>query len=188
MVVATKAKTKKWTIPQLVLMKKEEFIALWKTLPAPDFKELNGEYSGYCIDGGDLEIRKQTAERMFSETTYLGYWLGKAYKPTGINKGEGYNHSRRPGGWVHRFLRFGVEVGTSLIDDKPSYMMYYGHFNSPSGKSDLTDELRKLQDGIYLGCGTVKLPDGKRSPPGPFIIAGPIGHWIGVDDEEAERK
>jgi hypothetical protein len=186
MAVATRVK--KWTIPQLVSMKREEFITLWKTLPAPDFKEMNGEYSGYCIDSRNPEIRKRLAEFMFNEASGFGYWLGKAYKPVSANKGEGYNHCRRLGGWVERHLRFGTEVATSLIDGKPSFMLYYGHFKNGSGARDLTDELRKLADGIYLGCGTTLLPDGKRSEPGPFIMAGPIHQWVGVDDEKAELK
>ena len=181
-------RTKKWTIPQLVVLKRDEFISLWKSLPAPDFYEMNGEYSGYCIDGGDLEIRKRTAESMFNETSFLGYWLGKAFKPTGENKGEGYNFSRRPGGWINRFLRFGTGMGASLIDGKPAYMVYYAQFNNSSGKNDLTDEVRKLQDGIYLAISTTKLANGKRSEPGPFFITGPIGPWLGVDDEELEQS
>ncbi len=180
-------KNGKWTIRQLVYLTFPEFWALWKTLPAPDFYELNGEYSGYCPDGKNLEIRKRTVNQMFTESLNLGYWLGKAMKPVAAGKGEGYNVYRQPGEWINRFLRFGTAMGNSLIDGKPAYMLYYGHFKTGAGKNELTDEVRKLEDGIYLGVGTVKAPDGGRSIPGPFVLAGPVRPWQGVEDDDDER-
>jgi putative hemolysin len=148
---------------------------------------MNGEYSGYCIDGGNPEVRKRTAEGMFNESSTFGYWLGKAFKPVSTNQGEGYNFCRRPGGWVQRYFRYGTSTGNSHVDGKPAFMIYYREFNNSSGKADLTDEVRTLAPGLFLAISTMMLPDGRRSQPGPFFLAGPIGPWVGVDDEEAER-
>ncbi len=178
----------KWTIEKVMALSRQEVIELWKTLPAPDFEELDGEYTGHVPDGGDEEVRKQVAEVMFNETSALGFWLGKAYKAASSTKGEGYNHWRKPGDRVVRNLRFGTEAGISLIDGKPALIMRYGAFKNPSGDADLTDEIRRLDDGLYLGVGTTATPEGKRSQPGPFALTGPIGKWIGVDDESAEQK
>ena len=43
-------------------------------------------------------------------------------------------------------------------------------------------------DGVYLGVGTVRLPDGSRSAPGHFALMGPVGKWVGVDDFAEELK
>jgi hypothetical protein len=79
-------------------------------------------------------------------------------------------------------------MGPSQIDGRPALIMTYGSFNNRSGNRDLVDEIRKLEDGIYLGLGTARAEDGSRTAPGPFVLTGPIGPWIGVDDEAAEAK
>jgi hypothetical protein len=66
--------------------------------------------------------------------------------------------------------------------------MHYGDFENPAGKADLTDEIRKLDEGLYLGVGTTANPDGTRSHFGHFALSGPTGEWVGVDDESAELK
>lgn len=180
-------KNGKWTVRQLVYLTFPECWAIWKTLPAPDFFELDGEYTGYCPDGKDREIRKQTVEQMFTESLNYGYWLGKALKPTSADKGQGYNVYRQPGEWINRCLRFGTEMGTSLIDGRPAYIMHYSDFKTRAGRSDLTDEIRKLDDGIYMGMGHIKLPNGERSLPSPFILMGPARPFIGVEDDDDER-
>ena len=58
-------------------------------------------------------------------------------------------------------------------------MMYYCVYKK---ESTLTDELRKLDDSIYIGMGTVELPGGKRSEPGHFILTGPTEDWVGADE------
>ena len=88
---------------------------------------------------------------MYNEEGPLGYWLGKAYMPLSKTKGDGYNCWRRPGGKVDRYMRFATEMGTSLIDGKPSLIMYYGAYRHrfiPEDKENtLVDEIRKLADG-----------------------------------------
>jgi len=180
-------KNGKWTIQQLVGLTYPQFWALWRSLPAPDFYEMNGEYSGYCPDGGNQEIRKGMAAFMFTESLNLGYWMGKAVKPISADKGEGYNVYRQTGGWERRFLRFGTAMAKSVLDGKLSYTMYYGHFKNGAGKNDLTDELRKITKGLYLGVGHTKTPEGHRGQPGPFVFVGPVRPWQGVEDDSEER-
>src|SRR5438309_2229859 len=40
------------------------------------------------------------------------------------------------------------------------------------------DELRKLDDAIYLGVLTVAGKNGKRSAPDLFILIGPVDEWV----------
>jgi len=129
---------------------------------------------------------------MYNEESATGYWLGKAYSPLSHTKGDGYNRYRRPGGKIERYMRFATEMGTSLIDGKPALMMYYGAYQLrllPEGQENkLVDEIRKLADGVYLGVGTVEMPDGTRSAPGHFALMGPVGKWVGVDNFTEELK
>lgn len=174
------------TVNGLWKLTRQEVIDLWKQLPAPPFDELDGEYMGHAFNGGDEEARKRIADSMYNEFNGSGSWIGKAYKPTTESTGEGYNHWRQNG--IVRDLRFGTHLGTSLIDGRPSLMMTYGSFNTGAGQRDLTDEIRKLADGLYIGLATTKQDDGSRTEPGFFALTGPIGPWIGVDDEAAEAK
>jgi hypothetical protein len=178
----------RWTLEELIKLNREQVVDLFRTLEAPALEELTGEFTGHVPDGGDPENRRRIDERMFNENSWLGYWLGKAYRVTGDNVGEGYNMGRRPDGRTDRFLRFGTYVGPSQIDGQPSIVMTYSSFNNPSGNRDLIDEIRKLSDGVYLGLGSARAEDGSRTRPGPFVLTGPIGEWVGVDDETAEAK
>ncbi len=89
-------------------------------------------------------------------------------------------------------MRFSTEMGTSLIDGKPSLMMYYGAYHlrllPPGTENTLTDEIRKLADGIFLGMATVKLPNGTRSQPGHFVLVGPIGEYRHADNPAEELR
>lgn len=186
----TPPRAAKWTVEKLMELNREQVLALWSECPAVDMAELCGEYTGLIPNAGDPEQQQRTAEVMYNENSRLGYWLGKAYFPLSKTKGDGYNRWRRPDGTVERNMRFATEMGTSLIDGKPSLMMYYGAYRhvhvSPGEENTLIDEVRKLTDGIYLGVGTRQNDDGSRSEPGHFALAGPVGKWVGVDDPALE--
>ena len=172
-----------WTLERVLALSRDEIIELWKAAPAADMAELNGHYMGLVPNSGDPERRMATDARMYDENSEIGFWLGKAYMPSTVTTGEGYNRWRYPGGKVVRNMQFSTEMGTSLIDGKPSLLMYYGAYNA---ESTLIDEIRKLDDYVYLGVGTTELEDGGRSEPGHFMLLGPTDEWVGPD-EPAER-
>ena len=181
--------TEVWTRERVLGLSREELLALWSEAPAVEMAELDGEYEGLVPNAGDPETEARVNEKMFNENSAIGYWLGKAYTPLSATTGDGYNRWRRPGGKVERNIRFGTEMGPSLIDGKPALLMYYGAYVRADGshpRSTLVDEIRKLADGVYLGLGTRANEDGSRSRPGHFAMVGPVGEWVGVDDLEAE--
>ena len=55
--------------------------------------------------------------------------------------------------------------------------MRYGAFKNVSAINDLVDEIRKLDEGIYLCTGASLDKDGKRTPPTPFALTGPIREY-----------
>jgi hypothetical protein len=179
-----------WTQEKVMELTRDELLELWGECPAADVAEIVGEFIGLVPNAGDEEAQRRTAEVMYNENGPLGYWMGKAYSPLSKTRGDGYNRWRRPDGVIGRWMRFATEMGTSLIDGKPALMMYYGAYRHkliPEGKENsLTDEIRKLADGIYLGVGTSLKEDGTRTPPGHFALVGPVDKWQGVDDLSAE--
>ena len=166
-----------WSMERLLALNHDDVLALWKTLPAVDMAELNGHYQGIVPNGGDSERQKGLANFMYNEDSDRGYWLGKAYKPLTATTGEGYNRWRFAGGKIVRNLRFGTAMGKSLIDGRPAFIMNYGDFNDTT----LIDEIRKLDDYVYLGMGTTETEDGTRSTPGHFALVGPTDEWIGAE-------
>jgi hypothetical protein len=169
--------SKNWTMEKILSLDRDQIIALWKTLPSVTVAELHGHYMGLVPNAGNAKRQASTTAFMYDENSSRGYWLGKAYKQTGPHKGEGYNRWRFPDGKVVRNLRFSTEDGISLIDGEPALLMNYGAYN----KSNLVDELRKLDDYVYLGLGTVLASGGKRGEPGHFVLIGPTDEWVGVD-------
>ena len=184
--------TKNWSLEDVLALSREEVIELWKNSPPPTLSEMNGHYMGLVPNGGDPAAQEETGDFMYNEQSRIGFWLGKAYKPTSATKGEGYNRWRLPNDVVIINQRFGTEIGKSLIDGKPSFMMYYGHFRHELIPEDeentLIDEIRKLDDNIYLGMGTKDAGNGKRSDPGHFMLIGPTDSWVGVPDPTMEKK
>lgn len=192
---ATKLKTEEgWTEEKIMALTRDEVIEMWKQAPAVEMAELCGEYKGLIPNAGNEEAQKATAKVMYNEDSVTGYWLGKAFSPLSHTKGDGYNRYRLPDGTIHRFMRFGTEMADSHIDGNPSLIMHYNAYQLqppylPEGvENRLMDEIRKLADGFYLGVGTVPLPDGKRSEPGHFVLMGPVGKWVGVDDYQEELR
>lgn len=195
-----KVKTEgEWTEGKILALTREEVLEMWGQAPAVEMSELCGEYKGLIPNAGNHDGTNLNIQNMFNEKGPLGYWLGKAFSPLSHTKGDGYNRYRRLDGTIHRFMRFGTEMGNSLIDGKPALMMYYGNYQLKSLPKDmentLVDEIRKLADGVYLGAGTLVMPvgsewsDGKgRSIPGHFVLMGPVSKWIGVDDYREELK
>ena len=170
-----------WSLERLLSMNRAELFEIWKKLPAAPMREMNGHYQGLVPNFGKPTEQARTSNSLYNENSRIGYWLGKAYKAHSDTKGEGYNRFRLPNGKVVRNRRFGTEMGKSLIDGKPALLMYYGHFDD----SDLVDEIRKLDDYVYVGVGTRPTEDGTRSDAvrGTFVLLGPTDEWVGPQEK-----
>lgn len=172
--------TRQWSLEALLALTGTAVLELWRQAPAATLEELQGHFMGLIPNAGDVDQQIYTAKTMFNVKSSTGYWLGKAYRKTGHNQGEGYNRWRLSDGRVVRNLRFETEIGRSLIDGRESLLMYYGAFQKDN--PTFVDEIRKLDDGIYLGVGSI-LEGGKRAP-GHFMLLGPTDEWVGCEMEE----
>ncbi|MHA1727556.1 MAG: hypothetical protein ACTSWY_02350 [Promethearchaeota archaeon] len=159
--------TNDWTVEKLKSLTGDKCLELFKTLPPPDFEELNGEYTTTLLGDG-LEF----GEWLMYQTE-LGHWLGKAYTPNPTTKrpgfrSEGYNFWLINEKKVYH-SRFATHMGVSMIDGKPVFRMQYDVFKSLYGQQGMIDEIRKLKTGLYL-CFGWQFPN---LPAGPFCLAGP---------------
>lgn len=108
-----------------------------------------------------------------------GRWEGKAFNPTGENRGYGYNLFQDAGGKIYRTRRMDTEIGLSDYDGKPAFKLNYGAYNSGTVHS-MRDEVRRINDDLFLGLGYMALGGGKINP-APFALVGPAKAWVGVD-------
>ncbi|MFW9881396.1 MAG: hypothetical protein ACFFG0_50675 [Candidatus Thorarchaeota archaeon] len=174
MTISKEISKEEWTVEKLKKMRREELLELYKTLPAPAFEEMDGEYDGHTLDTGS-DLGNQMSEWVMNKTA-MGIWKGKAYSPKTSTTGEGYNRYIIDGKERHH-LRFATDMNISLFDGKPTLRMRYGAFKNISARNDLIDEVRKLGDGIYLCTGAALDEKGKRGPPTPFCLTGPIREY-----------
>ena len=171
MTISKEVTKEHWNVEKLKKMTREELLELYKTLSAPAFDEIDGEYDGHTLDTGS-EKGNQLSEWVMNKTA-MGVWKGKAYTPKTSTTGEGYNRYVIDGKERHH-LRFGTDMSISLFDGKPTLRMRYAAFKNVSARNDLVDEVRKLDEGIYLCTGAAIDAEGKRGPPTPFCLTGPI--------------
>ncbi len=183
------AKTKNWTKEKIMELNRDKVFELWKKCPAAKMEELVGEYNGLVPNAGDPERKKAIDIAMYSEDAPSGFWLGKAFWPLSKANGEGYNRYRYSGRLENR-VRFATYIGNSLIDGKPAFMMDYGAYHArgtpPGYVSDLIDEVRKLEEGVFVAMATRKNPDGSRTTPAHFVLVGPVGKYQGADHPTEE--
>ena len=186
MAIATDVYTYEW----LRNHTSDELVDLWRELDAPTLEEMYGEYEGTMIY--PLSITHATIRK----TEGPGEWFGKAFAPDphGRFPGQGYNMWFTPDRLV-RTMRFAGEIGTSLIDGRPALMGYYSEFQSHNKDNGMTNELRKLGEGLFVGIISTKVdhaywgpvePESGRGHPHAWLLRGPIAPWRGVDDEEVD--
>lgn len=169
-------------LDRLMALPERQQLELWGTLPAPAVGDLSGEYVGLkSLEDQDAESWRRLHETFWNPVGHLGFWIGKALRPTSDTEGEGYNCWSRIGGRIRRFHRFSTFVAPSLIDQKPSLHLRYSTFKNQAADTDLVDELRAFGDEIFVGAATRRAADGGRTSPTAFLLTGPGVPWRGVD-------
>jgi hypothetical protein len=142
---------------------------LFKEGKAPAFAEIEGDTLGGFLALKPKAGWLQKAALAITFDNPLARWTGKRFiTPFAEDKtGKGVNLFK------NRIFpqRFGINtsLGMSLFDQKPCLVVTYPHF--PSSLFGLRDELRRIDDGVFLGQGHQKLPRGKQySLQGYFVL------------------
>jgi hypothetical protein len=68
---------------------------------------------------------------------------------------------------------------SSVFDGRPSYQLSYRPYNT-FYTNTMTDEVRKVNDRIYLGIGRLTVTLGTLNPM-PFVLMGPPDPWVGPE-------
>ena len=191
-------------LEDLLTLKHDQLIALFHQLPAPQFNEMRGEYKAVPLDcGGAL---RQMLTDVFLHRVW-GKWQGKSFEPLGPDHGHGYNNfkvyrANRDEGPLSsilhamlrpvfnylmgrgkeetiRIIRMKTRLGNSVYDQNQSFHLEY-HDYTPFPVSTMRDEVRKINDKLYLGQGILGISFGARNI-FPFALVGPPAPWVGPD-------
>ncbi len=158
------------TVYDLMGLKRDELIDYYKTLDAPDFKEMAGEYRGMQLDFGGGFWRRLLVWVVLNAK---GDWIGKAFTPETEGEGKGYNLYRHSQKGMLKLDRMKTFAGPSFFDEGHAFHLDYSAYS----KDSYVDEIRKVKDGLYLGI--VRNTKDKDKPKWlyPFILEGPVGKY-----------
>ena len=76
-------------------------------------------------------------------------------------------------------------IVSSVFDNRPSFQLSYRDYNT-FYTNTMTDEVRKINDHLYLGIGRLTITLGKFNPM-PFVLIGPPDPWVAPDIPYPER-
>lgn len=159
-------------IPDLLHASTEEMMEIWKTLPAPEVSEMNGEYYAHLL--GEKSWKDLTVWRMECENPFVhGSWIGKAFRPENETFGRGYNMFRERSGKIVQVFPMKTLLAPSRFDGKPAYTLVYSAFKSANRTVHMVDEVRKLGENYYLLIGTYGLTKKARMKPDFNLLIGP---------------
>jgi len=167
------------TADDVLKLSKSDFVQLFYSLPAPSLDELKGEYRAANLPAGVMAASVQFYTDHFFGP---GHWTGKAFRPVKEGSGEGYNiftSGEKNAPVVKRTRKIDTHVGKSAFDEKDSYHLVYRKYNSFPVDS-MCDELRRLNDKLYVGLGYMDAGGGSINP-SPFIVYGSPQPFKGAD-------
>ena len=173
--------------------------------------EMQGEYRAALLDPG--HVLGRFVAWIYLYFTW-GTWQHKAFEPLDEHSGHGYNtfitmESRlyenvfaasvmRLYGILKSMFRFNyaqrlarimlnrTSIVTSVFDGRPSFQLSYRDYNT-FYTSTMTDEVRRINETLYLGIGRLSVIAGKYNPQ-PFVLIGPPDPWVGPDIPYPEEK
>jgi hypothetical protein len=139
-----------WTAEKLGSLSIPEVAELYSTLRAPSLEEMHGEYQGGYIGCGHLF--SDSMWKLAAWNPAMGVWQGKAFEPISKTEGRGFNVTSKFGRIVRKWpMR--TTIGTSFIDGKEVFLLDYPFYRSLAGFAKMTDEVRKIDDNLFLGIG-----------------------------------
>lgn len=190
----------------LMKLNRKQLMELFFQLDAPSMSEMRGEYRAALLDSG--YIINMFLARLYLHFTW-GNWQHKAFEPLGEKNGHGYNTfiTTQPKLYENYFAAAFMKIMSilrsvfrlsnpqrmarimlnktsivaSVFDSRPSFQLSYRDYNT-FYTNTMTDEVRKINDKLYLGIGRLTVTFGKLNPM-PFVLIGPPDPWVGPDIE-----
>ena len=156
-------------------LRSADLLELFRTLACPTVEEMDGEYASRLLRQPNWFYSLGAAATVQNR---LSRWRSKGFRPLDAGRGRGYN-TFRLAGRAHRCWPMASSVAPSRYDGRPAFQLDYRAFRSLCGAVNMVDEIRRLDDGRYLGIGTLGFTDRMRLVPLPFLLEGPIGPYAG---------
>lgn len=188
----------------LIKLNRKQLMDLFYGLDAPAMPEMRGEYRAALLDSG--YIINHLLARLYLHFTW-GDWQHKAFEPLGEKRGHGYNTFITTQSKLYenyfiallmkilniarslfrlnnpqrlaRIMLNKTTIVSSVFDGRPSFQLRYREYNT-FFTNTMTDEVRKVNDNLYLGIGRLTVTLGKFNPM-PFVMIGPPDPWVGPD-------
>ncbi len=160
-------------------LSKADIMQLFYASKPPDIAELQGEYKTRMLHAG---IYGKTDDLYVNFLMGPGKWTGDAFLPLTEKSGHGYNLFRRKENGkeqLNRTLKMDTNIGRSVFDAKDSLHVVYRRHAKGLNKS-MQDELRKINDELYLGLAYFSWAGGKINP-FAFVVYGKPSPWKGLD-------
>lgn len=177
-----------WTVGDLKALKQDQLMDLFLELPCPTMREMEGEFKGELLDTGKFWlIKKPLAYFALRSSLNKGRWLGKGFATLSENEGHGYNSYRRFGKVIHVFP-MKTRIAPSVFDGRDCFELDYTAYRSGAGFINMIDEVRKVNDELYLGIGTWGYFKRQRRIPFFFSLSGPRAPYAGIDRPHRERR
>ncbi len=175
-----------WTVQKILGLKLVRVMELFKALPAPAFTEMHGEYRANLTDHGSL-LKNLQAQFVMQTSFFDGVWLCKSFEPLSETEGHGYNSFRKSGRIVRKYP-MKTAIVSSRFDGKPVFQLDYTAYKSLLGFINMVDEIRKINDNLYLGVGTWGFTKKERMKPLPFTLSGPADQFVSTDKVHKRLK
>jgi hypothetical protein len=154
------------TAAELEALTTYELLTLFHELDAPEVEEMHGDYDARLLS---QPSRFAQFTGYLSVGTPLMPWRSKGFRPVTESRGRGYN-SFAPLGRVIQRYPMATQLTPSRYDGRPAYTLIYAAYRSTCGAVNMVDEVRRLQDGLYLAIGTWGYTDRQRRTPLPFVL------------------
>ncbi|MBN1364190.1 MAG: hypothetical protein JW976_05225 [Syntrophaceae bacterium] len=182
------ADMKDWTVKDLLILKQNQLMELFAKLPCPTMREMQGEFRGDILDTGRFWFIKDICAH-FALNSYFsrGKWLGKGFAKTTESEGYGYN-SYLKFGKINHIYPMKTKIAKSVFDGKDEFELDYTVYKSTAGFVNMVDEVRKVNDNLYLGIGTWGYCKAQRRIPWFFALSGPRSNYAGVDKQHQESN
>ncbi len=178
----------KATVDDIEKLSRREKMQLFYAAEEPRFQEIEGEFAARILSGGILGAASAWFTHHIFPTgriTLDTHWIGKGFHAQGVEEGRGYNIFSIGGvAGKKRDLRtreMETHMGATKVgwDGKKSFHLDYSAHNGGPVRS-MRDEIRKVNDRLFIGAGYMGLGGGSWNP-APFVLIGPPKPWVGPD-------
>ncbi|HEX7479295.1 MAG TPA: hypothetical protein VF331_15925 [Polyangiales bacterium] len=169
-------------------MKQSELMELFLRLDAPSMTNMNGEFRGHLLDQGAFRLIKVSLAYFALRAPFVnGRWQGKGFTTTSNDEGHGYNRYLQHGRDSY-ILPMKTKIAKSVLDGRACFELDYTAYGSQAGLVNMIDEVRKVNDELYLGIGFCGYSRQQRRIPFFFALSGPRRPFASVSKPKRERQ